>query len=138
MKYITKYLLLGCLSFVLLSSSVLGLARENSNEITTLNETSSFLPALSYTDHAAIEITSDEEFTLANGVSSGTGTENNPYIIEGWNITVATGYGITIVDTSSHFVIRNCFVDGATEIDGFYPELGWQVLYNHRNDCERL
>ena len=108
MKFNRKYLLLNCtLFFLLLSSTIVGMAKENETKTIT---TSSFLPALSYTDHSAIEITSDADFETSDGVTSGTGTEIDPYIIEGWNITVSTGNAITILDTSAFFIVRNNWV----------------------------
>jgi len=61
-----------------------------------------------------IEITGDNGFTRENGVVSGSGTADDPYIIEGWEID-ATGhkYGIRIVGTRAHFIIRNCRIYGA-------------------------
>ncbi|MCK5585930.1 hypothetical protein KAJ02_07645, partial [Candidatus Bipolaricaulota bacterium] len=46
-------------------------------------------------------------FTYNNGVSSGSGTQYDPFIIEGWHI-IASGasFGINIENTSAHFVIR--------------------------------
>jgi parallel beta-helix repeat protein len=49
-------------------------------------------------------------FTPANGVTSGSGTENNPYIIEGWDINASSANGIEIRNTTAYFVIRNCYV----------------------------
>ena len=62
--------------------------------------------------HEPIVISSDNEFTSANGVVGGSGVENDPYIIENWSISVEFYSGITIMDTAAHFIVRNCFVDG--------------------------
>ena len=55
-------------------------------------------------------------FTCNNGVLSGSGTQYDPFVIEGWHI-VASGasFGINIENTSAHFVIRNCVIEGASE-----------------------
>ena len=37
-------------------------------------------------DHGTIAISSDYEFTVENGVCSGSGTFEDPYVIEGWAI----------------------------------------------------
>ncbi|MEM3396400.1 MAG: NosD domain-containing protein [Thermoplasmata archaeon] len=66
------------------------------------------------TTHAPIQISSDADFTSANGVTGGSGTMSDPYIIEGWDIDAAGGsYGIWIRDTSAYFVIRNCNITSA-------------------------
>jgi parallel beta-helix repeat protein len=71
----------------------------------------------SYSNHDPIEISEDSEFNSTNGVVSGTGTTLDPFIIENWNITTATGHGIFIHDTLAYFVIRNCFIDVGAEYD---------------------
>ncbi|MEM3445732.1 MAG: hypothetical protein QW115_07170, partial [Thermoplasmata archaeon] len=61
--------------------------------------------------HAPIHINGNGEFTSTNGVTGGSGTENDPYIIEGWDIDANGGsYGIWIENTSVYFVIKNCTV----------------------------
>lgn len=66
--------------------------------------------ASAYTPHGQIRILSDSDFTPANGVISGNGTEINPYIIAGWEIDAEGGDGIKISQTTSHFIIRDCFL----------------------------
>ncbi len=62
--------------------------------------------------HEPILISSDNEFTPANGVVGGSGIENDPYIIENWSISKAYYSGITVSNTTAYFIIRNCLVDG--------------------------
>jgi parallel beta-helix repeat protein len=57
--------------------------------------------------HAPIVITSDIGFE----VFPGSGTAEDPYLIEGYNITTTDSIGIYIADTTKYFVIRNCYVD---------------------------
>jgi parallel beta-helix repeat protein len=52
-------------------------------------------------------------FTPANGVTSGSGTESSPYIIEGWDINASSANGIEIRNTTAYFAIRNCRVHDA-------------------------
>ena len=59
--------------------------------------------------HDPIYIDENQNFTLENGVVSGSGTEDDPYIIEGWEI-IGGDFGIRIEDTDVYFVIRNCAV----------------------------
>ncbi|PKK85858.1 MAG: hypothetical protein CVT48_03625 [Thermoplasmata archaeon HGW-Thermoplasmata-1] len=77
-----------------------------------------FLPGASaYEPHDPIEIGSDAEFlahALLNGWS-GLGLEDDPFIIEGYEID-ATGAkaGIYIENTISYFIIQNCKLSGAS------------------------
>lgn len=63
----------------------------------------------------SIYIYGNDGFTRENGVVSGSGSQFDPYIIEGWRI-VASGasFGINVEQTSKHFVIRNCVIEGAS------------------------
>lgn len=60
--------------------------------------------------HAPIFVGNNSSFTPANGVTSGSGTKNNPYIIENWEIDAGSGTGIQISSTSVYFILRNCKV----------------------------
>jgi parallel beta-helix repeat protein len=62
------------------------------------------------TPHAPIYINGNDNFTPANGVVAGNGMENNPYIIEDWDINAENATGIWIGNTTAHFAIRNCYV----------------------------
>ena len=76
------------------------------------------------TPRSPIVINGNVEFTSANGVTAGSGTASDPYIISGWSINAwnypdySSGYetfpsaAIAISGTSSNFVIRNVDVDG--------------------------
>jgi len=64
----------------------------------------------------AIVITNDHEFTVENGVCSGSGTAEDPYVIENWMIDAGYDeYGIRIHGTTRTFVIRNVEVSGASK-----------------------
>ena len=66
--------------------------------------------------HGIIHINGNSQFTSSNGVISGAGSKNNPYIIENWSIDAkGTNHGIWIENTNSYFVIRNCFIYNATD-----------------------
>jgi len=62
-----------------------------------------------------IYIYGNTNLCFANGVVSGCGDRNSPYVIEGLRI-IATGcdYGINIENTTKHIVIRNCIIEGAS------------------------
>jgi len=65
-------------------------------------------------DHAPICIWGDSDFTAANGVTGGSGTQDDPYIISGWSIDdPSTDYGIYIDHTTSYFIIRGCVIERA-------------------------
>jgi len=64
----------------------------------------------SYAVHAPILITSDGGFSSYN--FSGVGTRNDPYLIEGYNITSHgwLSFGIEIRNTNAFFVINSCVI----------------------------
>jgi parallel beta-helix repeat protein len=67
-------------------------------------------PASAYIIRGVISIDSNAKFTSGNGVSKGSGTEFDPYIIEGWQIAAQNDIGIYIRNTDAHFIIRNSYV----------------------------
>ncbi len=68
-------------------------------------------------NHPPIYIHGNENFTSENGVTGGSGTEEDPYIIEGWVIVGngSTSEGIFINNTDAYFVIRNCTIFNLTD-----------------------
>jgi parallel beta-helix repeat protein len=69
-----------------------------------------------YVPHGPITITSNAEFTAANGVIGGSGTSSDPYLIEGWNITAPTSVdAINVTGTSSYFTIRHVWLSSDSE-----------------------
>ncbi len=79
-----------------------------------------------------IVIRGNEDFTLENGVTGGSGTKVDPYIIEGWEID---GEGterealILVEDTDVHFVIQDCHIHNART--GLIGQSGMGILtYN--------
>jgi len=81
------------------------------------------------TERSVIRIDGNDDFTEANGVVSGTGTEDDPYIISGWEIDgTDIGPCVTIRNSTKFFVVRNCvfhhdefFSTPKTYLD--YPDL---------------
>ncbi len=65
-------------------------------------------------DQAPIYIDGNSNFTPENGVSSGSGTESDPYIIENWNISSTSGACIEITNTDAYFIVRNCTLSGTS------------------------
>lgn len=70
------------------------------------------LPRSNYTLHDPIGIAGDGGFTPENGVISGDGTAENPFLIQGWEITSSYTPAIDIRDTRAHFIIRDCMLSG--------------------------
>jgi len=97
-----------CISIILFGLGLLPIINTNS-AISFHDLKASF----SLTPHDPIYITSDSGFA----VFPGSGTEEDPYLIDGYNITT-TSTGISITDTTKHFVIRNCYVE--TNYIGIY------------------
>jgi parallel beta-helix repeat protein len=81
-----------------------------------------------YSVHAPIEIDGDGGFTAANGVTSGTGIDSDPYVIEGYEIDAGEGVGILVSNTSAHFVVRSCYVHSGTTGIQFYSVSNGSVL----------
>ncbi len=71
----------------------------------------------SLTEHQPIIITEDDDFELFD--FSGNGSSENPYIIEGLNITTFETRAISISGVTKHFVIINCFIQ-TTISSGYY------------------
>jgi len=71
--------------------------------------------------HDPLYIDGNAGFTPANGVTSGSGTENDPYIIENWDISAENANGIGIRNTTVYFIIRNCVAEnGGSSYYGIY------------------
>jgi len=63
-------------------------------------------------NHPPIMIEGNDNFTSENGVTGGSGTEADPYILENW-IIVGDGSistGIVVNNTDVYFIIRNCTI----------------------------
>ncbi|MBI5000507.1 MAG: right-handed parallel beta-helix repeat-containing protein [Euryarchaeota archaeon] len=96
------------------------------------------IPIRSYTPHAPIWINSSADFTSTNGVYSGNGNPDNPWVIENLFIN-STGYeyGIYIRFTSDHFIIRNCYLSNnytgtqfmISPSDGYYWTAGISLTH---------
>lgn len=65
------------------------------------------------TQVSRIRIASDEDFTPANGVRSGNGTLDDPYIISGYYVTG----DLYIQDTDACFIVRENYVGGQLSLN---------------------
>lgn len=91
---------------------------------------------LDYSNHSPIYIKGNDNFTSENGVTSGSGTENDPFIIENWIIDGKNTIdnGIFIEKTDAYFIIRNCSITGFRNVFGSGgPMVGNGILLNKVN-----
>jgi hypothetical protein len=65
-----------------------------------------------YFGHAPIRIDGNDQFVKKNGVVSGSGSESDPFVIEGWDISCKDSTGILMMNTDSHVVLKNITVNG--------------------------
>lgn len=65
------------------------------------------------TPHEPIFIDGDRAFVPTSGVTRGTGSPTDPFVIEGWEIDASSATGITVRNTRSSFVVRDIRVQGA-------------------------
>ena len=63
--------------------------------------------------HLPITISGNKDFTAKNGVRSGSGTAEDPYIISNWKVHSLVKPGIGIKNTDAYFVIENCHIYGS-------------------------
>ena len=84
-----------------------------------------------YEEHGTILISGDSEFTSENGVTGGSGSADDPFLIEGWYIPCADKVGIHIVDASAHVTIRDVWVERERLPDDSSQPQGGVVL----RDC---
>jgi parallel beta-helix repeat protein len=86
---------------------------------TTFAMSSSRSSAYSHSD--PIYIDGDGDLIPQNGVSGGIGTEEDPYVIEGYSISATvhqqdplSGVGVFICNTTAHLVVRDSMISGQT------------------------
>ncbi len=70
--------------------------------------------------HQPILIVGNNSFTLANGVSRGSGTNSDPYVIENLVVDASDSNGIQVKDTTAYFIVRNCLVENGINFYGIY------------------
>ena len=68
-----------------------------------------------YVERGPIEILNDSAFALYG--FDGLGTQSDPYLIDGFNITTNTQHLIHIENTTKHFSIRNNLLNGISKSD---------------------
>jgi parallel beta-helix repeat protein len=80
--------------------------------------------------HAPILIEGNAGFTAANGVTSGTGTAADPFLIDGWEIDARADHGIYVRNTTAHFVISNVSISNVTGTPNSMPAIGCEHVGN--------
>jgi len=72
------------------------------------------LRLVTYIEHDIVRVIGNDAFEMQNW--PGSGVSEDPYIIEGLNITANGYHAIVVTETSAHFVIKNCLIvtEGAT------------------------
>lgn len=70
--------------------------------------------SISYSKRGIINIVGDIGFTLANGVTSGTGVSSDPYMITGYEIDASPGHAISITGTRAYFEVSGCYLHNGT------------------------
>ena len=91
-----------CLLFTILA---LALINVKSEDFSIMNNCTNFTDI--DLDSAYIDIHGDDDFQ--NYSFPGSGTSNDPYVIENIDFTTDDAIGISIQFTSSYFIIRNCY-----------------------------
>lgn len=105
---------------------------------TGANEPAPLEAALSTTPHPIISVSNDTQLSelIASSGWSGSGTEGDPYVIEGLDIDAqgATN-AIFIGGTAQHLTIRGCFLHNTTYLFGSFPFNGncGATIYNASN-----
>jgi len=69
------------------------------------NSSSRIITKLNFITHEPLIIVQDSDFE----VFPGSGTIDDPYIIEGYNFTNTGFYGVYIEGTTKFFIVRNCY-----------------------------
>lgn len=136
-KTIRNFVFINLLVMVLLFSSASAVV-QHSQKISLDPSCSDAVKPLSndpYEPHNPILISSDDDFKKPidkSGVRSGSGTEDDPYIISGWKFEATTDHNWnffieiwnTIVSTDAYVVIKDNYFSGNEQLRGNAIELG--------------
>ncbi len=87
-----------------------------------------------YTLHSPIKIDNDTDLrkTAQEEGWAGTGTEDDPYLIRGYEINgTDPDYCIYVADTTEHFLIKDCYLHGAEGASGLPHYIDAGIYLNH-------
>ena len=138
-----KILGIGILVILLLSSLAVGLWSANVKENTMKKISDGGVKE--YTPHGVIRINNDTDFADQASQEGwpGDGSQSNPYIISGWDIDAqGAGNAIYIGNTTSYFIVKNCYLYNASWYSWPYFGGAGITLYNTthgiilNNSCE--
>ena len=125
MKKIKHTILTLIIAFIILSSIT-----SFSTAKTNIENTSSKI------FHKPISITNNNDFTLKNGVITGEGVKENPFIISGWKINSYLKPAIQISNTDSYVEIFDCEILGNKIFDKFgIGAVAGIIISNAKNVC---
>ncbi|MHA1779208.1 MAG: NosD domain-containing protein [Candidatus Heimdallarchaeaceae archaeon] len=140
-SFLVKKIIAGIIATFMLFTSLSFTTIEALNNHTTVEEISPHKsPLKPSTDtihldlinHDPISITSNDDFAAFPG----SGTIFDPYIIEGYKISVNGGtYGIYIAHTTKYFIIRNCYVELAADSAIYISDIGLGTAIITNNTC---
>jgi len=89
--------------------------------------------------HDPIVIAEVGDFTAANGVRGGTGTKDDPFIIEELRIDASkNGYGIRISQVESCFVIRGVSIQSASKVGIELVEVSNSIVESCTIDSNKI
>ncbi|MHA1930517.1 MAG: right-handed parallel beta-helix repeat-containing protein [Candidatus Thorarchaeota archaeon] len=136
----STYSVLGITIFILmvsapLLSSINTVGVNPTTEVTPINKIT-----ISYTEHAPIQIDNNTHFADVAAAESwdGDGSSDTPYIISGYNITKSGIHGIYINDTTFHFEIRDCYIDGINKAGSYYGIFLENCVNSTINNCTAI
>ena len=117
-------------SVFLMLMSVMGSALTQAEDVDTEEN--------DYIVREPIRIDGNDDFTAQAAAEGwpGDGSEEDPYVIEGYEIDgTGYGYGIYVGNTTVHFVVRGCYVHNASGVDpyGIYNPNSGLSFYNVKN-----
>ena len=109
---------------------------DNSTHVGLWSQTQWFTVEAALTPPDPIYIKGNDNFTIPDPVNGGgSGTENDPYIIENWVISSENAHGIWIENTTAYFVIRNCVVENGGDPYGYVGIYLYNVVNGRIENC---
>ncbi|MGM0509609.1 MAG: right-handed parallel beta-helix repeat-containing protein [Thermoplasmatota archaeon] len=79
-------------------------------------------------------INSNSDFDAAHGVTDGSGTEGDPWIIEKYHVAGnGVGYCFYVGNTTDHFILRDCILKNASSNPDVYHWNSMIAMYNTQN-----
>jgi len=127
------------LVFLFVFSSFIHISLGYNVEISDIIEQQlTFIATKEYLPHEPIYIDGNIGFIVGqNGIVSGNGTYEDPYLIKGWEINASTSIGIYIKNCDVYFVIDDCFIhDGGSNHSGIVFQNVINGIINQMNILE--